>query len=105
MDIETLTRYMDEFVNVKGWYNPNSPRPQTLKNLSISLVLEATEVLEHFQWRETLEDKVSFADELADVALYLLQIAKLAEIDLEKAIIDKLAKNYGREWDIEGNLE
>jgi NTP pyrophosphatase (non-canonical NTP hydrolase) len=41
---------------------------------------------------------VKLAGELADVALYLLQLASLSEIDLEQAILEKLKVNYGREW-------
>ena len=51
-DIKKLTEEMDEFVNSKGWYLPDSNRPQTPRNIAISLVLEASEVLEHFQWKE-----------------------------------------------------
>jgi 8-oxo-dGTP diphosphatase len=98
MDIKSLTKEMHDFVAAKGWYAPDSPRPQVLRNLAISLTLEAAEVLEHFQWSEELHDNNSLKDELADVALYLLQIASIAEIDLETAIIDKLHQNYRREW-------
>ncbi len=38
--------------------------------------------------------------ELADVMLYLLQLASLADIDLEKAVLSKLKKNYHRSWDV-----
>ena len=99
MDIQELTEAMHRFVRDKGWHEPNSPRPQTLRNLAISLNLEANEVLEHFQWDDRLESRQALADELADVALYLLQIASVAEIDLEKAILSKLDRNYGRTWD------
>jgi len=101
MDIAELTREMHRFVRSQGWYDEGSPRQQTLRNLAISLNLEASEVLEHFQWEDTLSDADSLADELADVALYLLQIASVAGIDLEKAILQKLEKNYGRSWDEE----
>ena len=99
MDIIELTQHMHAFVRAKGWYEPNSPRPQTLRNLAISLNLEAAEVLEHFQWNGDLSDAQGFADELADVTLYLLQIASLAEIDLEAAVMRKLEQNYRRTWD------
>jgi len=99
MDIAQLTDAMHRFVRSKGWYAPESKRPQTLRNLAISLSLEANEVLEHFQWRDELEDQPALAGELADVALYLLQIASLSGIDLEQAILDKLDQNYQREWD------
>ena len=74
----------------------------SVRNLAISLNLEASEVLEHFQWQEDLGEKERLADELADVALYLLQIASLARIDLEEAILKKLERNYGRSWDTQG---
>jgi NTP pyrophosphatase (non-canonical NTP hydrolase) len=99
MDLQELTDRMHEFVRSKGWYEPESKRPQTPRNLAISLSLEANEVLEHFQWREDLHDKDELAGELADVALYLLQLASISGIDLEQAVLDKLAANAGREWD------
>lgn len=98
MNLAELTEAMNQFVSAQGWYQSNSPRPQTLRNLAISLSLEANEVLEHFQWTERLDDPSALADELADVALYLLQIASIAGIDLEQAILDKLDKNYERKW-------
>ena len=99
MDIKELTQLMHRFVEARGWYKPDSPRPQTLRNLAISLNLETGEVLEHFQWGEQKPDQQQLAGELADVALYLLQIASLAGIDLEQAILEKLKLNYTREWD------
>lgn len=99
MDIRELTEAMHGFVRSQGWYENDSPRPQTLRNLAISLNLEASEVLEHFQWDDNLDDEDALASELADVALYLLQIASIAEVDLEKAILNKLEVNYGRTWD------
>lgn len=97
-DLKTLTAAMHEFVQSKGWYEPDSPHPQTSKNLAISLVLEATEVLEHYQWSEAAPDKAELAGELADVLLYLLQIASLNDIDLTEAVLTKLKINQNREW-------
>ena len=98
MDIKELTEKMHHFVGSQGWYEPDSPRSQSLRNLAISLNLEAAEVLEHFQWQEELEDPQALADELADVALYLLQLASIADIDLEQAVLSKLEHNYKRRW-------
>jgi NTP pyrophosphatase (non-canonical NTP hydrolase) len=98
VDIKNLTAKMHELVASKGWYAADSKRPQTPRNLSISLALEAAEVLEHFQFREESSDKAKLAGELADVALYLLQLASVTGIDLEKAILDKIAINYTRTW-------
>jgi len=99
MNLAELTQAMHTFVRSMGWYEPNSPRPQTMRNLAICLNLEASEVLEHFQWDEELKDPVSFSDELADVMLYLLQLASIAGVDLERAVLDKLDKNYHRTWE------
>lgn len=99
MDIRELTQAMDAFVTSKGWYEPTTKRPQTPRNLAISLSLEAAEILEHFQWREAPAEKNELASELADVALYLLQLASVSGIDLEDAIINKLKINATREWD------
>ncbi|MBC8334728.1 MAG: nucleotide pyrophosphohydrolase [Anaerolineales bacterium] len=98
MEISELTELMHNFVRSKGWYKADSKRPQTPRNLSISLALEAAEILEHFQWNEAF-DKEELSEELADVALYLLQLASIAEIDLEQAILDKLKVNASRDWD------
>jgi len=100
LTIEELTERMHAFVRSKGWYETNSHRPQVPRNLAISLILEAAEILEHFQWSEEAKDKDELAGELADVALYLLQLASITGIDLEEAILKKLAANASRQWDI-----
>jgi len=92
-----LTHVMQDFVTAKGWYAPDSPKQQTPRNLAASLAIEAAEVLEHYQWAETANPE-ELAGELADVALYLLQLASVTGIDLEQAILEKLQVNYRREW-------
>ena len=99
MDIRELTEEMHHFVSAKGWYETNTRRPQTPRNLAVSLSLESAEVLEHFQWSDEVKDSKEFRGELADVALYLLQLASITGVDLEAAILEKLQTNYGREWD------
>ena len=99
MNIKDLSQKMHEFVIAKGWYETESRRPQTLKNIAVSLSLEASEVLELFQWQEELVSKDKLKNELADVTLYLLQLASLADIDLEEAVMQKLEENYKRTWD------
>lgn len=98
MTIAELTEEMHRFVASKGFYREDSHRPQVPRNLAISLVLEASEVLEHFQWGDQPPNQEELGDELADVALYLLQLASVSGIDLEKSILRKLGKNAGREW-------
>lgn len=99
MDLKTLETAMHAFVSSKGWYEPESKRPQTPRNLAISLVLEAGEVLELYQWHEEGVDQDELAGELADVALYLIQLASISGIDLGEAVMHKLDVNYGRTWD------
>lgn len=89
---------MHAFVASKGWYAPDSPKEQSPRNLAVSICLESAEILEHFQWQDEVQDKDAFAGELADVALYLLQLASITDIDLEQAILNKLAINHEREW-------
>jgi NTP pyrophosphatase (non-canonical NTP hydrolase) len=104
MDIQQLTEAMHRFVRSKGWYDKDSPRPQTPRNLAVSLVLESAEVLEHFQWDPQASPSggsgnfAALEEELADVALYLLQLAGVLGVDLEQAILKKLEKNYSRRW-------
>ncbi len=102
MDVTELTQRMHDFVRAKGWYEPDSPRQQTPRNIAISICIEAAEVLEHFQWDGAIRNQDALAGELADVALYLLQLASVSDIDLEQAILAKLEHNYGRTWDDKG---
>lgn len=98
MTIEELTAQMNSFVASKGWYLSDSPKPQTPRNIAISIALEAAELLEHFQWGEEVKELDELASEMADVALYLLQLADVAGINLEHAILAKLTRNQSREW-------
>lgn len=101
MDLKTLETAMHAFVSSKGWYAPDSKRPQTPRNLAISLVLEAGEVLELYQWGDAPPDQGELSGELADVMLYLIQLASISGIDLGQAVMNKLDVNYGRTWDQE----
>lgn len=94
-DINQLTQKIKKFVNERDWEQFHNP-----KDLALSLVLEATEVLEHFQWKNgkqadehAVKCKEEIADELADVACYLFELADLLKIDLPSAIDSKLLKN------------
>lgn len=99
MDLTELTARMHDFVRAKGWYEPDTPRPQTPRNIATSICIEAAEILEHFQWNGAVSDRDALAGELADVTLYLLQLASVTGIDLEQAVLAKLDENYGRTWD------
>ena len=99
MDIQQLSDEMTRFVTSKGWFDASSPRPQTARNIATSLAIEAAEVLEHFQWSDDRVDVSELSGELADVFLYLLELAWVTGIDLERAALDKLKVNYERDWD------
>lgn len=93
--VKELTEKIKKFVNDRDWEQFHNH-----KDLALSLVLEATEVLEHFQWKKPEEVeahavncKDEIADELADVACYLFELADNLKIDLPSAIESKLAKN------------
>ena len=98
LTIQELTQIMNDLVESKGWYDDNSKKPQEPRNLAISLSLEASEVLEHFQWNGEIKDKEDLGGELADVFLYLLQLAYVSQIDLEEATMKKVAVNKNRVW-------
>jgi NTP pyrophosphatase (non-canonical NTP hydrolase) len=101
MDIKQLTEEMNRLVKSKGWYEENSKRPQTPRNLAVSLSIEAAEILEHFQFTDEIKDRNELGSELADVTLYLLQLAFVSGIDLEEAVLKKIEVNKSREWDKE----
>ena len=97
--ISELTARMHELVKSKGWYEKESKRPQTPRNLAVSLSIEAAEILEHFQFGDEIKDQDELGSELADVTLYLLQLASVSGIDLEEAVLKKIEVNKTRSWD------
>jgi NTP pyrophosphatase (non-canonical NTP hydrolase) len=101
LTINELTERMHALVKSKGWYEADSKRPQTPRNLAVSLSIEAAEILEHFQFTDDIKDRDELGGELADVLLYLLQLASISGIDLEEAVLRKIEKNKTRTWDVE----
>ncbi len=99
--IKELTEKMHQLVKSKGWYEKDSKRPQTPRNLAVSLSIEAAEILEHFQFADEIRDREELGSELADVTLYLLQLASVSGIDLEEAVLKKIEVNKTRQWDVE----
>jgi dCTP diphosphatase len=94
-DLKDLTAKIRKFRDERDWLQFHNH-----KDVALSLVLEAAEVLEHFQWKSPDEvkahaqaNKEEIADELADVAIYLLELADNVGIDLSKAIDAKMKKN------------
>ena len=95
--VAELSEIVRRFVDERDWKQFHAP-----KNLSMSLAIEAAELMEHFQWidvaesRRIGEDSAAIGevrDEMADVLCYLLAIANELEIDLSDALRDKMVKN------------
>lgn len=98
MTIKELQTMIIQFRDARDWGQFNNP-----KDSSISLVLEATEVLEHFQWKNKEEmeshirDKnVEVGEELADALYWVLLLAQDLDVDIEKAFTEKMAKNEAK---------
>lgn len=97
MDLKGLQGRLRDFAAARDWQPFHSP-----KNLAMALMVEAAELLELFQWLTTeqsntltrdLADKERVGDEIADVLLYLLQLADRTGVDVEEAVERKLRKN------------
>ena len=93
--IEELTKRIVDFRDARDWKQFHNP-----KDLAISLSLEASEVLEHFQWKNKEEmekyivsDKEHIADELADVLYWVLLMSHDLNIDVLEALDRKQTKN------------
>lgn len=94
-DLQALIR---KFCDDRDWDQFHNP-----KDLSISLALEAAEVMEHFQWKDAAEmahhakhRKEDIADELADVFYWVLLLSSKLDVDLVKAFERKMAKNEAK---------
>lgn len=92
-----LRQRMAAFVAEREWNKFHRP-----KNLSMSLAIEAAELMEHFQWLthkeagEMLKDagaRKEVADEMADVLSFLLAMANATGIDLATSFVEKMAAN------------
>jgi NTP pyrophosphatase (non-canonical NTP hydrolase) len=95
--LETLKEAVRRFAAEREWQPFHSP-----KNLSMGLAVEAAELMEHFLWidaetsRQVVRDPAALsqvADEIADVACYLLNLSDTLGIDLSDAIVAKIGKN------------
>jgi NTP pyrophosphatase (non-canonical NTP hydrolase) len=94
--IQNLKCLVIKFCKERNWLEYHKPR-----NLSISICLEAAELLELFQWDDR-NDEASLKtdnmyqrlkDELADIVVYCLQMANTMNIDLSGSIAEKMEKN------------
>lgn len=87
--LSELTEVIQEFINARDWNQFHDP-----KDLAISLSLEASEVLEHYQWKNNEEvDKGELSKELVDVLYWVLLMAANLDIDLGEAFKKKMEEN------------
>ena len=95
--ISELTSNINAFRAARDWQQFHSP-----KNLSMALIVEAAELVEHFQWltveeswsiTEDAEKFLGVSEELADVVCYSLAMANRLQLDLSAAIEKKMEKN------------
>jgi len=95
--IAELKRRVNDFVDRRDWHQFHSP-----KNLSMSLAIEAAELMEHFQWLSVEQSRrvadvpdqlAAVGEELADVLCYALAMANELRLDLSPAVRRKLEKN------------
>lgn len=90
-----LQQTLQAFVEARDWVQFHSP-----KNLAMAMIVEAAELVEHFQW-DTLEESHILNDakreqvshELADTFVYLLRISQVLNIDLIEAANKKIVLN------------
>ena len=92
-----IQKILRDFAKKRDWEQFHS-----LKNLAISINLEASELLEIFQWEDDKkinsqikknDFKKNISDEVADIILYILRFSDIAGIDIEKSCINKIRKN------------
>jgi len=94
-DIKDLIKKIKQFRDDRDWMQFHDP-----KNMAVSIVIEAAELLENFQWKNRQEveqyakqHRGEIEEEIADIAIYLFELADNLGIDLAKAMERKLAKN------------
>jgi len=93
--LENLKNQLRYFAEERDWDQFHSP-----KNLSMALIAESAELVEHFQWLTEEQSKTLSADklaeveqELADIQIYLIRLADKLEIDLLEAVSNKIELN------------
>lgn len=93
--LQELKERMAQFVQERDWGQFHTP-----KNLSMSIAIEAAELMEHFQWL-TVEESTNLnvealadiGEELADIVIYSLSLANVLGLDLSATVLAKMAKN------------
>jgi len=98
--VGALRQAVADFVNARDWRPFHTP-----KNLSMSIAIEAAELMERFQWLTPDEalaavgrpaERAAVADELADIVIYCLSLSNALDLDVSSAVLDKLQTNEHR---------
>ncbi len=98
--IGALRRAVADFVDARDWQPFHSP-----KNLSMSIAIEAAELMERFQWLTADEawaamddpgERAALLDEVADVVIYCLSLSNALDLDVSAAVLTKLQTNEHR---------
>ncbi len=96
--LEDLRQRLALFAKVRDWEQFHNP-----KNLAMALIAEAAELVEHFQWLSAEQSENLSPEkleevrlELADIQIYLIRIADRLNVDLIRAVKDKMARNEER---------
>ena len=97
-NLEQLRQRLAQFAAVRNWDQFHSP-----KNLSMALIAETAELVEHFQWlteaqssQLSPEKQYEVSHELADILIYLIRIADKLDVDLIAAAESKILLNENR---------
>ncbi len=86
--LEELKSKIQKFVDERDWNQYHTP-----SNLAKSITIEASELLECFQWSDNDYDLNHVKEELADVFNYCIQLASVLNLDIRQIILDKMEKN------------
>jgi dCTP diphosphatase len=98
--VADLRQAVAAFVDARDWQPFHG-----MKNLSMSIAIEAAELMERFQWLTTGEaqdavqesdEKAAVADELADILIYCLSLSNALDLDVSSAVLGKLEANEHR---------
>ena len=87
--LEELKNLAEKFRTDRDWGKHHSP-----KNLAVSIAIEAAELMEKFQWDDYKDEnaQLEVKDELADIIVYCLYLAKSNHIDIAQSVAEKLEK-------------
>ena len=96
MNIKTIQKQLSDFADERDWDQFHNP-----KNLAMALSVEASELVEIFQWLTpeqanaimSSSESEHVKEEMADIMIYLIRMADKLNVDLEKSVADKIVKN------------